>query len=95
MANTGVVEIDFTGTGSSDGLIADSDANVSLDFSTGSGAGTVQLFRSFDSGVTWKPKALAEYTDDAEDVAESQGIVAYKLECTAYTSGTITARLST
>lgn len=96
MAEIGVVEESFTATGSTDPLTVNGDdVNVSVDFTSGSGVGTVALFRSFDKGSTWKPAPLSEYTDDGEQVADSSGVVTYKLQCTAYTSGTIVARLST
>lgn len=65
----------------------------------GTFVGTVQLERSFDSGVTWLPiTALGTsitFTAPASEVfAEPEVNVRYRLNCTAYTSGTINYRLS-
>lgn len=66
--------------------------------------GTVQLERSFDGGQTWivcgvgGQGALAQWatgTPVSCVVGEAEAGVAYRLNCTAYTSGTINYRLST
>lgn len=90
---TGAVEKSLTATGQTDWLQVSKEFNVSVDFTTGSGSGTVVLERSFD-GSNAKPGALESYTADAEKVGESPEDVYYRLRCTAYTSGTIALRLS-
>jgi hypothetical protein len=64
----------------------------------GTGVGTVQLERSFDQGETWIPYFAAgqqlyvwNYTGSAisEDFSEAVDGTLYRLNCTAYTSGTI------
>ena len=66
--------------------------NVSVDFTTGSGVGTVALQRSFDDGVTWK--TVKTYTSGAEELADCPDDVLYRFNCTAYTSGTIKCIMS-
>lgn len=71
----------------------------------GAWAGTVQLERSFDGGTTWiicgdasGANGQAVYNTNNVDVSrlvgEPEQGVAYRLHCTAYTSGTINYRLS-
>lgn len=68
---------------------------------SGSFSGTVQLEKSFDGGTTWIPASL----DTAGDAAAYTSAVSvtgleiepgmlYRVDCTAYTSGTINYRLS-
>lgn len=66
--------------------------------------GSVQLERSFDAGLTWivcnvgGQGALAVWnagTPVSNVVGEAESCVAYRLNCTAYTSGTINTRIST
>lgn len=90
----GVTENSFTSVSVGDEFTADDVFDISVDFTTGSGVGTVVLKRSFDNGVTWKPGIVAEYATDTEERGRSPGIVKYRFECTAYTSGTIATRLS-
>ena len=75
----------FTATGQSSVTGLHGKFSLSL---TGFGVGTVKLERSFDDGTTWG--VVEEFTADAEKVGEenSYGAV-YRLNCTAYTSGTI------
>lgn len=79
----------FSGTGqsSSSGLFGY--FNLSL---SGFGTATVQLQRSYDQGVTWKTRT--SYTADTEAVIqEPEYGVLYRLNCSAYTSGTIAYRV--
>jgi hypothetical protein len=61
---------------------------------------SVQLERSFDNGTTWLPLTAAgnqlyAWTAPAsENGAEPEAGVLYRLNCTAYTSGTINYRIS-
>ena len=89
----------FTAVGQSETLAphAGRGFNVSL---WGAFAGAVRLERSFDAGTTWLPISAAGtplYTWTApasESAQEDEAGVLYRLNCTAYTSGTITYRLS-
>lgn len=74
------------------------DFNVSL---WGTFAGTVQVERSFDGGTTFVPVSkdtsgsIATYTAPCSIIcAEPELGVLYRVNCTAYTSGTINYRLS-
>lgn len=66
----------------------------------GTFVGTVQLQRSFDSGVTWLPQTLLGAATNSwtapfsEKITETESGVLYRLACTAYTSGTINYRIS-
>jgi hypothetical protein len=61
------------------------DYTVSL---SGFGTGTVVLQRSFDQGVTWKD--VESFTANVEkNGSEPLSQVLYRLNCTAYTSGTL------
>lgn len=90
----GVVEESFTATGQTEGLAIQGGFNISVDFTTGSGSGTVVLERSFDGGSTWKPGAVESYSNDTEKVGDSPEDIQYRLRCSVYVSGTIAARLS-
>lgn len=91
---TGKVEESFTSTGQTDWMAVDQSFNISVDFTTNSGVGTVVLERSFD-GQNAKPAAIETITADTEKVGDPAGeSIYYRLRCSAYTSGTITARLS-
>jgi len=80
----------FTGTGQSNSKFIVRNFNVSILF--GAAVGTVQLRRSFDDGSTWE--VVASYTGDtATYVFEPELQVLYELNCSAYTSGTITYRI--
>lgn len=60
---------------------------------SGTFAGTVQLQRSFDNGGTWH--SVEEFTATAEkNGMEHEDGILYRLECTAYTSGTAVCRLA-
>jgi hypothetical protein len=100
------VSSSFTGTGQSasivpkkgDGPYDAADFNVSL---SGTFVGTVQLERKFTAsgGSTWHPLTAAGtqigiWTAPCSEVFEEpQGGVEYRLNCTAYTSGTISYRM--
>lgn len=71
----------------------------------GAWTGSVQLERSFDGGTTWivcgdalgtsNQAIYATGKDVSRVFAEPERGVLYRLDCTAYTSGTINYRLST
>lgn len=97
----------FTGTGQSASLLVKGiDDGRSRPFNIevrGNGVGTVQLERSFD-GTNWVPTSangtqLNKWAKTAansfsETWEEEEPGALYRLNCTAYTSGTITYRLS-
>jgi len=89
-----VIEKSFTATGFSDPIEVEGDFNISIDFSTGSGIGQVDLERSFDNGKTFKPGKVDFFVDDTEKVGNSPEQLKYRLNCSSFTSGTITVRLS-
>ena len=86
-----LLEVDFTSATASDTVALNGDFNVSLDFTTGSGVGTVEMQRSFDSGATWE--TTDTYTADTELNALAVSNLLWRLNCSAYTSGTIAGRL--
>ena len=90
----GVIETTFTSAVPGEGIAVNDEANISLDFTTGSGIGTVVLQRSFDGGVTWKPGAIATYTADVEEGLITREPIQYRFNCTVFTSGIIAARIS-
>lgn len=84
----------FTGTGTSDeNYAADGDFNLSISLTSGTFDATVALERSFDEKATWV--TVEEFTAITEktgtcSVKNPQGNpVAYRLNCSAYVSGTI------
>lgn len=86
----------FTATGQSADATFKGEFNVSL---WGTFVATVQLERSFDAGSTWLPvTALGTgitFTAPATEVfSEPEAGVRYRLNCTAYTSGTVNYRIS-
>ncbi len=87
----------FAATGQSAPVVLYGDFNVSL---WGAFVGTVALERSFDGGTTWLPVSSAAGTAASWTApvsttwTEPEHNVAYRLNCTAYTSGTINYRLS-
>lgn len=88
----------FTAAGDSAAAVFYGRFNVSL---WGTFAGTVQLQRSFDGGTTWLPvsypltgDALSWTAAVSTTVEEPEHLVAYRLACTVYTSGTVNYRLS-
>ncbi len=82
----------FTATGAGNAMEVGDSVNVSVDFTTGSGVGTVAVQRSLDGGATWH--TVESYTADAEKIADSAGGAMFRLNCTAYTSGTIAGQIS-
>lgn len=85
-------ETSFTSAVAGDPMNAKGLFNISVEFTTGSGVGTVALQRSFDGGTTWR--TVEQYTSDTEKVGEAPENIQYRLNCTAYTSGTIEGRIS-
>lgn len=89
----------FAATGQSASFtpIAGREFNVTL---RGTFVATVQLERSFDAGANWSPITAAGtqlylWTAPASETAEEpQYGVLYRLNDTAYTSGTVTYRIS-
>jgi hypothetical protein len=98
MATTGT----FTATGQSASFTPATPDNNRGPFNMslwGTFVGTVQVERSFDGGTTWLPlTALGTaipFTAPCSEVFEELEFgVQYRLNCTAYTSGTINYRLS-
>ena len=89
----------FTGTGASASVPVTGVANLLLSFNGASA--TVEIQRSFDGGSTWYTLSKdstpnpASYTDDINaSIDEFEYGVLYRFNCTSYTSGTITYRLS-
>ena len=89
----------FTATGQSDSVGIWGKANLLLDFSGASA--TVVLERSFDQGGTWYVVSKdsdgvdASYIDDLNAyIEEPESQVQYRWNCIAYTSGTVTYRIS-
>lgn len=90
----------FAATGQSTSFAApgalDGEFNVSL---SGTWAGTVLLQRSFNAGSTWITVSKPDLTDASFttnvsfSVKEPEPGVLYRLNCSAYTSGTVTYRL--
>lgn len=103
-----VVTGSFTATGQSTSYLVWGSFNVAIYGSSGpngSWNGTVRIERSFDGGTTWIVAGVggsgtqATYNTPNQDVSvvvtePEQGML-YRLNCTAYTSGTINYRLST
>lgn len=94
----GSVAASGTGTGAGTIELNPGDYNFSL---WNTFVGTAQLERSFDLGVTWIPVskdtsgAAAAYTAPATVLGfEPERGVRYRVNCTAYTSGTISYRVS-
>lgn len=94
----------FTATGQSASFLADGIGdlvdhafNLSL---WGTFVASVQLERSFDGGTTWLPLTangtqIYKFTAPcSEGGDETEAGVLYRLNCTAYTSGTVNYRLS-
>lgn len=93
-----VVTGTFGATGQSAGHMFLGYFNASL---FGTFVGTVQLQRTFDAGTNWLPcgedaaGTAATYTAPVSvEVYEPEPGVFYRWACTAYTSGTVSYRLS-
>lgn len=98
----------FTGTGQSKSAFVYGPFNFSVwgtplngDGTADTYSGTVELERSFDGGTTWLAVAEdgtgtpASYTTIVSLVGkETESAVLYRVNCTAYSSGTINYRLS-
>lgn len=90
----------FAGTGQSASVLIKGLANVVID----GGDGTVAIERSFDNGSTWQvasrdgqgnPASFATATNGFNGlIEEPEDAILYRLNCTAYASGTITYRIS-
>ena len=101
MTNAGktVVEGTFTGTAEGAAVAIQGHANVLIG---GSFVATVQVQKSFDGGATWfivsrdSAGALAEYTSPGFNgtIIEPESQILYRVECTAFTSGTVIWRIS-
>lgn len=101
MTNAGktVVEGTFTETAEGTAVAIQGHANVLIG---GSFVATVQVQKSFDGGVTWfivsrdSAGALAEYTSPGFNgtIIEPESQILYRVECTAFTSGTVIWRIS-
>lgn len=88
----------FTATGQSASAYIEGPFNVSI---WGTFVGTVKVERSFDGGTTWlvcsrdAEGAEAAFTAPATlRIDEPERDVKYRVNCTAFTSGTINYRLS-
>lgn len=105
---TDVISGQFTATGQSASILAWGNFNVVIYGSggpNGSWNATVRLERSFDGGTTWIIAGVggagqqAIYSTPNQDVsvvfADPEAGMLYRLNCTAYTSGTILYRIST
>jgi hypothetical protein len=97
-----VVSGSFTATGQSPHFPTQNGKVFSIAL-TGTAVGSVQLEKSFDEGATWCQLyaggvQLKQWsytgTNIAETYEESEAGVLYRLNCTSYTSGTLTYRLS-
>lgn len=91
----------FALTGNS--VTTGTDASASFTGSAMTNGGTVQLERTFDGGATWllcnaggagTPAQYANTTPISLVVGEPERGVSYRLNCIAYTSGTINYRMS-
>ena len=85
-----IITESFTATGQSseDGVFGDFSLSIGGTF-----VGTVTVERSFDDGSTWN--IIETFTAVVEQVGlEASFSVKYRFNCTAFTSGTIVARLT-
>ena len=76
---------------------------TAITFSPVAVSGTVRLERSFDGGVTWIPDTIqggttamsfVDFSAVSQRILEPEQGVFYRLNCVAYTSGTINYRIS-
>lgn len=92
MGNQNKIEVSFTSATTSNPIAIFGYFNLSL---SGFGTATVKLQRSFDKGTTWKDVTDGSFTANVEKQGyEPEEQVYYRLNCSAYTSGTILGRLS-
>lgn len=91
----------FSGTGSSANFTPVYSASRYINLTiSGTFVATMQFKRSFDNGVTWFPLTadgtlISQFTSPvSEQFSETESGVLYKLECTAYTSGSPVYRIS-
>jgi len=87
----GVKTGSITGTGVVTSSVTRMNTAFNLSLS-GFGTATVALQRSFDNESTWQ--TIEAFTADTEKAGESHESAMYRLNCTAYTSGTILYRIS-
>jgi hypothetical protein len=94
----GRVEHSFTATGQSATMVGRGAINFTL---SGTFVATVAIERSFDGGTTWHPVFTPDGLIARSFTApvstwtwEGEAGVLYRLNCTAFTSGTAVARLS-
>ncbi len=93
-----VVEHDHEATGAGASLfLAAGRLNVTI---SGTFTGTVQIERSLDNGVTWVPRGVESATSlrltapVALVLEEAESGALYRSNCTAFTDGLATARIS-
>lgn len=79
----------FTGTAQSASVRLSQWFNFSV---SGFGSATVSLERSFDDGGTWL--VVESFTSDAEKRGYEAENNLYRVNCSSYTSGTISYRIS-
>lgn len=91
----------FTATGQSDAISVKGRANILID----GGSGVVTIERSTDDGSTWY--AISKDADGNPATYDTSSLnfngwidepehrIKYRLNCTGYTSGTITYRIAT
>lgn len=96
-----VVSGTLSATGAGSTILAPTGATVLNVSAWGTFSGTVQVERSFDGGTTWLPLSrdvvgsAASFTAPFSlQVRETESGVLYRLNCTAYSSGPISYRLS-
>lgn len=90
----------FTGTGQSPTFGAQPDYPLNITLS-GTFSATVQLERSFDNGSTWfsltvdsSPWAVYSTPVSEQAWVPTEAGILYRLNCTSYSSGTVTYRVS-
>ncbi len=81
----------FTGTGRSDTVHLKGVFNLSI---SGTFVATVTLDRSFDNGVTWIIMDTFTEGFSSPTKEEPENNVIWSLNCSAFTSGTVTFRIS-
>lgn len=89
----------FVATGLSNPLkpISGRDFNITIGMGASPAVATVQVERSFNNGATWYvvlTDAMRTSLPESFTLNESEAGVLYQLNCTGYTSGTVTYRIS-